>query len=166
MWSRRLGCTRASQLSIKWKCKPDPVASSDFMYLEEFGCCSVSMWLVRCAGDDIWFDLSTYWNEWCHVSLYTTVAFRTWCKRCIIRCLCETTCSIFTLQDTNIFFICIFNGTFRWEEEYTMRMDLQQKIADLQEVTLCVFVCMWGAGAQQCGMSEPKLYFRCCLAGS
>lgn len=28
--------------------------------------------------------------------------------------------------------VCVF----RWEEEYTMRMDLQQKIADLQEVTL------------------------------
>lgn len=28
--------------------------------------------------------------------------------------------------------VCVF----RWEEEYTMRMDLQQKITDLQEVTL------------------------------
>lgn len=37
---------------------------------------------------------------------------------------------------------CLFLKTyislsFRWEEEYTMRMDLQQKIADLQEVRLC-----------------------------
>lgn len=27
--------------------------------------------------------------------------------------------------------------SFRWEEECTMRMDLQQRIVDLQEVILC-----------------------------
>lgn len=34
-----------------------------------------------------------------------------------------------------LFTFCIC-GFLRWEEEYTMRMDLQQKIADLQEVRL------------------------------
>lgn len=33
----------------------------------------------------------------------------------------------------NFSLICLF---LRWEEEYTMRMDLQQKISDLQEVII------------------------------
>ena len=45
-------------------------------------------------------------------------------------------------------FVCVRNVSsvsvsLRWEEEYTMRMDLQQKIADLQEVTLCKPVCLY-----------------------
>lgn len=37
------------------------------------------------------------------------------------------------------------SASLRWEEEYTMRMDLQQKIVDLQEVTLCgpLFECLF-----------------------
>lgn len=54
-------------------------------------------------------------------------------------CLCSFSVSIKTLtQRLFTSYICV---SLRWEEEYTMRMDLQQKIADLQEVTLCRPLC-------------------------
>lgn len=46
-------------------------------------------------------------------------------------------CVLFTLADSCkccLFLQPCFFVSFRWEEEYTMRMDLQQKITDLQEV--------------------------------
>lgn len=46
--------------------------------------------------------------------------------------------------DWRVAYFCYFTVSFRWEEEYTVRMDLQQKIADLQEVMLfrqCVGKC-------------------------
>lgn len=41
--------------------------------------------------------------------------------------------------------------SLRWEEEYTMRVDLQQKMADLQEVASCQPVCVCVLMVGRCG---------------